>query len=330
MCESPRVGVHYITGSDDALKSEALTALVRRLVGDADRTLMVDDFDGEYTVTTLVDAAQTLPFLTDRRVVIGRSIGQFTVDDLAPLVAYLADPIDSTELVLVAGGGTVPKSVVDAIGKAGGHTLATNVDSRKAANWIAEQVAAAELKLDQSAMAALAAWLGEEPSRLHGVLETLVGTYGTGRRLTGADVAPFLGEKGSVPPWDLTDAIDDGDAAGALGYLARMMGAGERHALQVMAILHGHYQRMLRLDGTDARSEADAQALLGLKSGFQAKKALNQYRRLGSSGVLRAMELLAQADLDLRGEKDWPDELVMEVLVARLARLAPAGSSRRR
>jgi DNA polymerase III subunit delta len=37
--------------------------------------------------------------------------------------------------------------------------------------------------------------------------------------------------------------------------------------------------------------------------------------------------LLAQADLDLRGAKEWPDELVMEVLVARLSRLA--GAARR-
>lgn len=319
------VGVHYIAGSDDSLKGDALTALVHRLVGDGDRTLMVDDFDGEYVITALVDAAQTPPFLTDSRIVVGRSIGQFTADDLAPLLTYLVEPLDSTELVLVAGGGVVPKSLTDAVKKAGGHTISTNVDTRKSQGWIEEQAAAAGIALDPSALRALTGWLGEEPARLHGVLETLAGTYGTKGRLSAADVAPFLGDKGSVPPWDLTDAIDGGDATAALGYLARMMGAGERHALQVMAILHGHYQRMLRLDGTDARTEADAQTLLGLKSGFQAKKALNQLRRLGSNGVQRAIDLLAQADLDLRGAKDWPDELVMEVLVARLARLSPAG-----
>lgn len=324
------VGVHYITGSDDSLKSDALSALVHRLVGDGDRTLMVDDFDGEYPLTALVDSAQTSPFLTEKRIVVGRSIGQFTADEIAPLVRYLTEPLDTTELVLVAGGGTVPKAVVDAIGKAGGHTISTNVDTRKSKAWIEEQAAEAGLKLDQSALSALIAWLGEEPARLYGVLETLAGTYGTKGRLSAAEVAPFLGDKGSVPPWDLTDAIDGGDATGALGFLARMMGAGERHALQVMAILHGHYQRMLRLEGSDARSEADAQALLGIKSGFQAKKALQQQSKLGSAGVHRAIALLAQADLDLRGAKDWPDELVMEVLVARLARLSPSGASRPR
>jgi hypothetical protein len=38
--------------------------------------------------------------------------------------------------------------------------------------------------------------------------------------------------------------------------------------------------------------------------------------------VVEAIDLLTTADLDLRGGKAWPDDLVLEVLVARLARLA--------
>jgi DNA polymerase III subunit delta len=49
---------------------------------------------------------------------------------------------------------------------------------------------------------------------------------------------------------------------------------------------------------------------------------MDQCRKLQHKGIARAFELLAQADLDLRGVKDWPPELVMEVLVARLSRLA--------
>jgi DNA polymerase-3 subunit delta len=93
-----------------------------------------------------------------------------------------------------------------------------------------------------------------------------------------------------------------------------------------MATLHRHYSAMLRLDGAGAADERQAAALLGVAP-YPAKKALGQARRLGSAGVGRAIELLAEADLDLRGTKGWPDGLVMEVLVARLCRLprAPRG-----
>jgi DNA polymerase-3 subunit delta len=84
---------------------------------------------------------------------------------------------------------------------------------------------------------------------------------------------------------------------------------------------------LLTLDGANASDESSAAAVLGIKPGFPARKALDQYRKLGNAGVVRAIGLLAQADLDLRGAKEWPDELVMEVLVARLSRLG--GSARR-
>ena len=72
-----------------------------------------------------------------------------------------------------------------------------------------------------------------------------------------------------------------------------------------------------------ARNDKDAAVILGLKgSTFPAKKSLNQLQRLGSPKGRRAVALLAEADRDLRGERAWPGNLVMEVLVARLTRLS--------
>ena len=181
------------------------------------------------------------------------------------------------------------------------------------------------LKFDIGARASRP-WLGEDAGRLPGILDTLVSTYGTSRTLKVVDVAPFLGEAGGVPPWDLTDAIDRGDTTKSLLLLHRMMRAGERHPLQVMAILHSQSTKLLTLDGSIATDESSAAAVLGTKPGFPAKTALEQYRKLGNAGVVRAIGLLARRP-DLRGAKEWPDELVMEVLVARLSRLG--GAARR-
>jgi DNA polymerase-3 subunit delta len=75
------------------------------------------------------------------------------------------------------------------------------------------------------------------------------------------------------------------------------------------------------LDGLDVRTEGDAAAALGIKAGFPARKAMEQSRRLGGSSIRRAIDLLAAADLDLRGRTMLDEQFVMEVLVARLSKL---------
>jgi DNA polymerase III subunit delta len=92
----------------------------------------------------------------------------------------------------------------------------------------------------------------------------------------------------------------------------------------VMAILQGHYGKLATLDGRDLRTEADAAVALGIKPGYPARKALEQARRLGGTSIRRAIDLLAAADLDLRGRRDLDSSLVIEILVARLSRLARA------
>lgn len=315
--------VIVLRGSDEILLGAARTELVAELVGDGDASLMVAELTGDdYEMRELVDAAQTPPFLTDRRIVVGRGVNRFAKDDHAVLVGYLDDPLPTTVLVLEwPGSGRVPKAVTEAIDRIGGEVRSTG-PGRKVGDWASQAMAAAGLKPDRAATKLVVDWLGDDAGKLPGLMAVLGSTYGEGQHLTPEDIEPFLGDAGGVPPWDLTDAVDRGDIPGALTALTRMLGAG-RHPLQIMATLHTHFQRILRLEGATVRGEKEAAVLLGLKgSTFPAKKALAQSRKLGHRNVAESVALLAKADLDLRGAVDWPDPLVLEVLVARLARLA--------
>jgi DNA polymerase-3 subunit delta len=324
--------VYLVRGDDEVILRDAARELIHRLLGDVDAGLAVEEIGRdrfqpsdapEPTIAPLVQAAQTPPFLTERRVVVGRDLDAFTrAEQVAALVSYLDDPLPTTSLVLVWGQGRIPKSLTDAVKRCGGEQVDTS-PGRKVEAWVDEQLAAAGVKLDRAATDRLVGWLGDDPQRLVGLIGTLVGAFGEGARLGVEDIEPLLGEGGGVPPWELTDALDRGDIATALAKLRRMLDGGGRHPLVVMATLHGHYSRMLQLDGADVRGDKDAAALLGLRgSTFPARKALQQARRLGHDRVVEAISLIADADIDLRGGKAWPEDLVLEVLVARLARLA--------
>jgi len=321
-----------VTGSDPVLLDAEVDRRVDELLADADRSLAHDKFMGdEYELAQVIDGAQTPPMFADRRVVVARNAARFgNKEGIAPLVSYLSAPLESSAIVLVWEKGVsqqrapaVPKSLKEAAKAAGVETISTAVPSgRGRSAWFDTQLAAAGVSLTRDAERALVDTLGDDVNRLGGLLDLLEAVHGSGSQVDLAGVEPYLGEAGAVPPWELTDAIEKGDIALALDRLHRMMGAGGRHPLQIMASIQTQVSRWLALDGADVSDERAAAALLGMKgSTFPAKKALTQSRRLDSRSIGDAVRLVATADRDLRGESGWPPELVMEVLVARLTRL---------
>ncbi|MGB1655475.1 MAG: DNA polymerase III subunit delta [Acidimicrobiales bacterium] len=342
------MALRLIIGDDPVLVGEAVIAAVDELVGTGDRSLMLETLteadyrndSGGYEPSKVLDAVRTPPFLTDRRVVVGRHLSRFSKkDDYLPIVDLLAEPLETTDLVLVWERGidpkvdrmpSLPKAIKEAAEVAGALVQQTAAPKGKAAgDWLRDQLGSSSLQFERPAVAAIEELLGEDRSRVVGLVRTLEGALGADATVSVEDVATFGGEAGATVPWALDDAIDRGDVAAALQLLPRLIpSAGsptDRNgaAFRLAAVLHRRYSNMLRLDGADVRDEKAAAQLLGMKgSTFPAKKAMQQGRKLGTEKLSRAIELLAEADLDLRGTKDWPPELVMEVLVARLANLS--------
>lgn len=334
----PDGAVVVVKGPDHTLRSRALDDAVRRALGDDDRTLALaettlpasrgaegEEGGTEARVTALgaaLDGARTPPFGTARRVVVVRTDEAYGAAEAEVLARYLSDPEPTTVLVLELPG-RVPTELAKALKAAGVEQVTAGAARDATGTMLAEQLRAAEVLLDGEATRLVAERVGEEAGRVPAIVELLVSTFGPGASLGAADVEPYLGEEGGVPVFELTRAVDAGDVAGALATLQRLTGPMGMHPLQVMAILHNHLRRILRLDDESVRSEGDAvEALGGKVKPYPAKLAWQRAQRLGPDGIRRAYALLAKADLDLRGGSGAPDGAVVEVLVTRLATLS--------
>jgi len=364
--------VFLVRGPEPVLREKAVAELLAELVGDDDRSLAVEELtvpgrggDGTGTgasggapggdagtggddapaaggsegrasvVGAACNAALSPPFMTARRIVVVRDVENLTGAESEPLAAYLADPMPTTVLVFVSGGGRLPAPLAKAwkglVVERGGESGAT-------LDVVGREVEAAGIRLRNDAARAMAERLGDDAGRVPALVELLAATFGTGRTITAADVEPYLGAEGSVPVYLLSNAVDAGDTASALEVLQRMLHATTSrqaramHPLQVLSLLHNHYRRLLRLDDPAVRTDDDAVGALGGKvKKYPARKALEQARALGTDGLRRAVDLLAGADGALKGATGVPEEAVVEVLVARLCALsrsagtAPAG-----
>ena len=350
--DSPTVFV--VKGSDPALVDRGVDRLLAELtspegatgdpenpaVANGSLAVAIEDHrvppqnSDEDVTGPVTDALYTPAFLADRRIVVLRDIENLDASQAAGLASRLDEPFAPNVLVLAVAGKALPAALAKAV-KARSREIDTSPGSfgKARTQWLSEQLQTAPVHLDPAARQLLEAHLGEDVSRLHALLDVLTAAYGEGGRVTRAELEPFLGEEGGAPPWELTDALDNGEVEKAVQAARRLLGPGGRHPFQLLATLHKHYGAMLRLDGSGISDPGEAASLLGM-SPFPARKVLAQGRRLGTDRIAHAISLVANADLDLRGVLDWPDELVIEVLVARLAQLsrtrlaAPAGAHR--
>lgn len=340
----------FVRGNDPLLRDRALDALVEELLGDDDRTLAVEEFavppktsrsgdgDGdasaggaearEAVVGAALSAATSPPFMTACRVIVVRDASALAAADVEAVARYLEAPLESTRLVLVAGGApTVPAHVTKMVKAAG--VIERAPDSEKTKEVLLDHAHEAGVLLTKDAAELIERHLADDAGRAVGLVDVLASAGEHGARLDVGDVTPYLGDEGSVPVYQLTNAIEEGDSARALEVLHRLLTATSAqqpkpvHPLQLMGTLLNHYRRVLRLDDPSITSTSDAiEALGGRIKEFPARKALGAARALGTDGLREAFDALARADLDLKGARGIPQEAVMEVLVVRLARLS--------
>lgn len=345
---------YLVKGSDPALRDRVVDDLVTEVLGADDPTLALEDItipgraaadddtdaptvaDGrEAAVALLLNAAGSPPFMTEHRVVVVRDVGALTAGDVDGIVRYLDDPLDTTILVVVAGGGTVPPALTKKLKEVRAEERAP--ESEKTDKVLIAAAHDAGVSLTADAARLIVSHLGDDAGRVAALVDVLAAASDVDVTLGVDEVRPYLGEAGAVPSYQLTNAIEEGDPATALEVLHRLLTVSSRqqpkpmHPLQIMGVLNGYYRRILRLDDPSLRSPADAVAALGGKGKeYPARKALDQARALGTGGIRRAFDALFQADLDLKGARGIPELAVMEVLVVRLARLSARSGGRRR
>lgn len=322
-----------VVGSDATMVYDALHRRVEEALAGLNETALQvftakDVTTGsEPIVAAVLEALNTPSLLAERRVVVVRDAQLLLADEVAALVAWMQTAAQDADLLVAVVGAKSHKLV-----KAVEVVIEVNVGSRleDRATFVADTLGGYGLGISLADARRVAEVAGGDVSRVDALARTLQSIFGA-RALRFEDLAPYLGDAGDLPEWDLTDAIDAGDAPRALEVARRMLDSRSRVGLQVVNVLQRYYLRLARLEGSGARTPDDAAALLGIKA-YPAGKALRAATRLGADRLGAALSLVARADEDLKGGVDYgrdpesdadvTDATVIEVLVARLARMA--------
>ena len=270
-------------------------------------------FDGgDVETAELIESLQTPSLLGGRRGVVVRDAQDLKKEHAEALGQYLESPSDSAILVLVSSGRTK----ADAVMKKLGNVISLDPPKGRAlAGWVRERARAHRLTIDDRGSWALIDSVGTELRDLEGALSQLETALGPGSKVGPPDIRRAFPRLADERIFAFTDAVGERRLPAAMTALRRLLDQGDE-PIVVFGSLAAHIRRLLRARrhaDSGTRAVADA---MGMPE-WRAKRLQSQARSYREEELVEAMQMLAQTDLEMKGDFPSP-EAALERAVIRI------------
>jgi DNA polymerase-3 subunit delta len=329
--------VYVLYGEDSFGRDEALITLKERMRSLPAGEHNLTELGPETSISGLRQAADVVPFLADRRMVIvrgllGRITGRGTAarrpargrktdsapkesDELQTLLEYLPDLPWTTSLVLVEEGRVNVAPLEKAIprGRAAVREYPRVIDI---VAWIRGRTRLVEVDMDEGAIRELATLGGTDLRRIDAEMRKLA-DFASGATVTRNDVRELAVGR-DIQIWALLDGLSERRADKALRAMRQLYSQGESPEALLGRDIEPHYRRLmvareLALATREERARADP-AALGLNPSTVGKW-MDQASAFDREELERALELLLALDRQIKtGETEAEPSLELTVL----------------
>lgn len=318
--------LYVVFGDEGFLKGQALAAIRRMALGESDDGLAT--FAGDKAELAEVwNELESLPFFSPKRVVVVEAADPF-VTRFRPALEKRIESLPSTGVLVLevkswATNTRLAKMVADA-----SSIACKSPPPYKLAQWAGEwAVSRYRKKLPLAAGQLLVDHVGAEMGMLDRELDKLSVYIGDRDTITAQDVDKLVGNHRAESAWKVFDLIGQGDAAGALRFVQRLLEQGEEpfrlvgaFAFQLRKLAQAAHLAVAHGTSPVAALEAAGIAPFGLRSAEQQLKHLTRRR------ALRLYDQLLELQMGLRGDSPLEERTLLERFVLRLARKLPPGT----
>ena len=333
---------YVLHGEDEFSRSEVLAEMKAKMGDPAMADLNTTVFDGsKVTLAELMHTCDTVPFLTDRRLVIveglltrlgaggrgktdrGKEHPAWQKEYLKELTAYLERLPETARLVFVEGESISPSHPVLKMAladKERGHARQFRLPtSGKLRRWITDRVERKGGEIEASAAEELAAFVGSDLRLLDQELDKLISYVDRARPITRADVHLLVSYVQQANVFEMVDALGRRDGEQAIKLLHRLLEGGE-HPLSLLGMIVRQFRIMIQVKGLAERGVPPSKigGQLGLH-GFVAEKGLRQSRNFSMEQLEAIYRKLLETDVAIKtGQMD--PVLALDMLIAGLSK----------
>lgn len=309
-------------GEEEQLKQEALAAL-RRFVLPAGMEQLNESVLEDPSADQLIAASETLPFMSDRRLVLVRDLpaltGRAEADER--IVAYLPSVPSSTLLLFYCTGKPDGrKKLYSAVKKLGGIVSFNPMKGPELTHFVTEAFREAGKECDERTAEYLVFTVGTDAGQLRSEI-TKIASYASGRvKIEASDVTALATPSTECTVFQLVDAVVAGQSSRALTLLRNQLLSGaDRMSLLSMLLRQYRLLQHVKIMQYEKKSMEYIRSVLGVPS-FAVDQYLRQASSYTGGQVKRAVSFCFDAEYGVKSGR-LPQEGAVEAVVIRLLAL---------
>lgn len=315
----PNIPVLVLYGTERFLKLEILK-LVPGVAEESDDVALTRVAGKDAELRSVCDELLTVSMFGDQRVVLVEEADEFVSGNRAGLEKYVGSPSNSGLLVLDVKSWPKNTRLAKATDKIGMNVECGELTGSALCKWLTATAKEEHQKnLDHETAQLIVQLAGDNLGLVLQELEKLVSLVGDAETITQDDVTRVVGGWRIETTWTMLDAIRDGQLEKAFECLDKLILAGDAP----QKILGGLTFTFRKLAEATERARQTRDVKGSLKSagvfGHAIGPAEAYLKRIGFSKASRILQMLIDADSNMKGGSRVDAKTQLEVLFVQLA-----------
>lgn len=298
MADTNFLSAYLINGEDELKRETVLKRLHARMSELGDMDFNCDTFDGETALgDDIVTACNTMPFASEKRLVIVQAADSLKKADSEALVTYLSEPSPTTVLALVAKKLAKNTRLYKAVAAVGKQAVIDCAPAKKyeLPKKVRAMATSHGVTMGDAAAERLVELVGENTVRLDAELRKLALAHAGNQAVSVAEVEALVVRSAEVKPWEFTDAFAARNVSLCIELLGKMESASP-YALIGMCITR--LRELITCRALAARGQSDAKALAAHMKvpEWRVKNHTNWARQWSSAELRQALSTARDAE----------------------------------
>ncbi len=309
--------VYLLYGEEEFQKEEFIKQFINTLFPDKKTlTFNLNTYDaGDIDIEDAIDSANTLPFLSQYRIVIINNVELLKENQINLLLRYCKNPNLNTRLILLTNKSKLPPGFSDLAGRS---KRFNSLSSEELFLWIKNRLKAHGRMVESDAVELIAESCGNNLAIISKELEKLITYTGKRTQIKRQDAEDVLGRGINKTAFEYLDLIFEEDISGALEALNSIKVEIQRHPPKLLGLILWNFKQILKIKTlmNEGKKEYEIFQMLRLNRS-RASGFIRHAKKFNMQKLKTVFKTLLELDLSLKRSRILP-HAGYELLSARL------------